>query len=223
MGVSKKGSDPSRAERKAKKRKLEDTIPDLPGDGEAQEAITNTTDDDKLSKRRRIANNDSNAGENRIIDENGKKSAMKEKKQREAEEVTGESVDDEDAKKVSKKAKRSKTEGKAESLIKESPQGLEQTAGKEDVSRKSKKERKAERKVREAAKKGAGQDGDVPAEDLRPKLQPPSTVATVLIAPEEKKPKKNNRNREKKRKAVLETGEQGKAPRFIAFIGMFHL
>ena len=34
MGVTKKGTEPSRAERKAKKRKLEDAIPDLPGDND---------------------------------------------------------------------------------------------------------------------------------------------------------------------------------------------
>jgi len=83
--------------------------------------------------------------------------------------------------------------------------------------RRSKKERKAERKALEAAAKS--KELPVAARGLLPEPAKASDDST----PEDKKPKKNNRNREKKRLAKASTGveakDEGKPPRFIVFIG----
>jgi len=202
MGLPKKGSEGiSRAERKAKKRKIEDTIPDLPGD----EQILQESVDEPKKKRKRSSELDES-----LIDEE-KKAAKKEKKRKKAEDGGGEEVDKTAVKKAKKEKKAAEEvveepAVKAEELIK-----VEEVV--EEAPRKSKKERKAERKALEAAVK---KDAPV-TEDSKPAAEVDGEESKDTA----EKAKKNNRNREKKRKAALENGETAeKTPdRFIVFVG----
>ncbi|KAF4630072.1 hypothetical protein G7Y89_g8078 [Cudoniella acicularis] len=95
MGISKpkKGSDPTRAERKAKKRKLEDAIPDLPGDGDEANGVEvngveNGEGKEKKSKKRKrdrdeeVVNMNANAGEEEKEAERKKRRKEKKEKKR---------------------------------------------------------------------------------------------------------------------------------------------
>lgn len=197
---SKKGnSDATRAERKAKKRKLEDAIPDLPG----EEVVA----EEKPKKRKRSADED-------VVEE---KAAKKEKKSKTDKDV----VEDEDkeARKAAKKAKKAlKAEQSGTAAVE---LAVQEPVAEEEAPKKSKKERKAERKAKEAAETAAVANGTA-AKDAQGAKDPTSKEEVDGDA-EQKKSKKNNRNRAEKRKrdaAAKESGEEGgKAARFICFIG----
>jgi len=224
MGSSKKTPDATRAERKAKKRKLEATIPDLPGDDEGREE--NDAEVEKPLKKRKRGEDGKQADED-LIEEKDKRATKKEKKRRRKE---GDAAVEEEGEKVEKKAKRKvrKAELAAQSAEIEEQVLAPPTVGDateeiegEKALRKSKKERKAERKAREAemAAQSAATEKQVTAL--------PTNGDAASAETEEKKAKNNNRNREKKRKAGA--GEQGsgedktteKPARFIVFIGKF--
>jgi nucleolar protein 6 len=214
MAVPKRGSDQSRAERKAKKRKLEDTIPDLPGDDQVVAAELASDNDEHLSKKRK------RSSENGLVEGGDGKPKKKEKKRQKDGDSTTLAGGDNGSDSIPNKTKKGKKEVKHQVSVEESPADLVVAVGDTDVPKKSKKERKAERKAREAVEK-ATRDKDALAGESTSIAVDGSKAATIMPAdPEEKRPKKNNRNREKKRKAALEDGAEVKAPRFIAFIGM---
>lgn len=206
-----------RSERKAKKRKAEDAIPDVPegyGDEEVQEV--------EVKSKKRKHSEEEGEGE--------AKKAKKEKREKKlAKEEKGEKT---------KKEKKSKNTDEKQNV--EAVEEVEETAQPEgeEAPRKSKKERKAERKAKEAAERAAN-----PPE--LPKATS-TTAATATAAPSSHsvegegkstagvtpaKPKldadgnpikkKNNRNREKKRlaAAVLAASGEKAPPRFIVFVG----
>jgi nucleolar protein 6 len=205
-----KSTDASRAERKAKKRALEAAIPDLPGDHENAEDVEVEAKAEKKSKKRKRDD---------VVEDSETKKAKKEKKDKkkrksEAAEVEAEAEEELQEEKPAKKEKnekKEKKEGKAANTNGESVPAVANLDGEEDAPRKSKKERKAERKAAEAA--------------AASKSTPTKAVSeTNGVTPaEEKKSKKNNRNREKKRKGDSANGDtEGKAARFIVFIGAFY-
>ncbi|TVY28816.1 putative RNA-binding protein [Lachnellula hyalina] len=192
---SKKGNnDATRAERKAKKRKLEDAIPDLPG----EEVVV---DEKPKKKRKRSADED-------VVEE---KAAKKEKKSKKDKDAVAD--EDKEARSAAKKAKKALKAEQSETAAVEL--AVQELVAEEEVPKKSKKERKAERKAKEAAETATAANGTA-AKDSTSKEEADGDG-------EEKKSKKNNRNRAEKRKreaAAKETGEEGgKAARFICFIG----
>lgn len=197
---SKKGTDATRAERKAKKRKLEDAIPDLPGDDAAEE----TPKKEKSSKKRKRSEDED------VVEEKAAKKEKKEKKSKKDKYAGDEEDTEKEARRAAKKAKKAlKAEctTAADLAVKEPEPVVE-----EEAPKKSKKERKAERKAKEAA------NGTAIATATKDAVKVEAGGEV-----EEKKAKKNNRNRSKKREgdaAAKENGEEGKAAaRFICFIG----
>ncbi|KAH6671721.1 hypothetical protein B0J14DRAFT_79684 [Halenospora varia] len=205
MGPTKKSksSDPTRAERKAKKRKLEDAIPDLPGEeNEVAEEVNGEEGEKKSKKRKRSKDHEEPEA---VVEETEKQREKREKKER----------------KQAKRAKKEEQNGAAEETEEKEDvkmDGVESTANGEEAPKKSKKERKAERKAKEAA--------EVAAAEATAKST--SNGDSKEEGAEEQKSKKNNRNREKKRKGLV-TGANGtavegedkekKPARFICFIG----
>ncbi|CAG8982952.1 hypothetical protein HYALB_00003530 [Hymenoscyphus albidus] len=194
MGAPKSHNDATRAERKAKKRKLEDAIPDLPG-----EEMDNVPSTDEAQ------------------------SAKKNKKRKRDGDKEGEDDEERSLRKKEKKEKKSKKENVKPEVDAEGDIAISAIAEGEEAPRKSKKERKAERKAKDAAepkeqaKKGAATPA-VPAEGIS-KTEVSGEQETTA-APKTEKKSKNNRNREKKRKP-LANGEAvpAKPARFIVFIG----
>lgn len=118
------GAGASRAERKAKRRKLEDSIPDIPDDLE-----TESNTDSVSAKRKR--NLDDDANEEQIVDGNG--------------EITKKN------KESNHKSKKTKTTLVDITSLPVQNGELSDIAETEVAPKKSKKERKAERKAKEAA------------------------------------------------------------------------
>ncbi|KAB8290516.1 hypothetical protein EYC80_010944 [Monilinia laxa] len=118
------GAGASRAERKAKRRKLENSIPDIPDDLE-----TESNNDSVLAKRKRALDDDANEGQ--IIDGN--------------EEIAKKN------KESNHKSKKNKTTAVDTTSLPVQNGELSDIAETELAPKKSKKERKAERKAREAA------------------------------------------------------------------------
>jgi nucleolar protein 6 len=207
MGNTSKSNDASRAERKAKKRKLEDAVPDLPGDVDIptlEETGDKTQSNDEGVKTKKRKGNSTV--------EDGSVSVGKDRGQHKATKIKRTSADG--------SKRNEQTLGRDVALIDESLQGQPATLeySNEDITlptdeqpRKSKKERKAERKAKEAAEKAQAQE--YPKEQGQEK-----NPSNEITSAGDKKSKKNNRNREKKRLAKA-NGEEGKEPRFIVFIG----
>jgi nucleolar protein 6 len=221
MGLPRKEQDPTRAERKAKKRKLEDAIPDLPGDNEIAE---DSKVGEKSNKKRKVKEGSENiAGKERdsaSLNQKGKKIKDKE-------------LSKESSTKVEINSANSTTKKKKETLasdVAHSDNAVEfmephTPVADDQTPRKSKKERKAARKVAEAAEAAKVISNRV-TESVKVGTEP----AAVMEVDQVKKAKKNNRNREKKRKGAngttlgasdADAGEkkEGKAARFIVFIG----
>lgn len=226
-----KPTELSRAERKSKKRAIEDTIPDLPGD----DAEANNSDSEKKSSKKRKRDRDAEPEDTTVSGEGEKekKKAKKEKKEKKAkgeekDVAAEEEVPEEKASKKSKKEKKAKTEGAdviAEPADVVMGEGEASAEGGE-APKKSKKERKAERRAAELA---AGKEGDSTPKKTKAVKAEGETKggAKTETADAEKKPRKNNRNREKKRNANLEAVGGGDAAaaeeknhRFIVFVGM---
>lgn len=213
MGGGKKGADVSRAARKAKKRKLEDAIPDVPGDNDIArpELMTMTESNEPPKKRKRDHDED-------VMSEDRSTKDKKKKKRGE--------------KKDKKKDKKSIDEGEsgpevanAEHIVSEKKPGAEadNAVKNEDVPRKSKKERKAERRAREAAEATAKEVKGLSESNT---TGPESSVAPVAIPGKDKNAKKDKKKQDKKNSNASETqqntnGEKSgrKGARFIVFIG----
>ncbi|TGO10745.1 hypothetical protein BTUL_0127g00450 [Botrytis tulipae] len=121
------GTGASRAERKAKRRKIENSIPDIPEDLE-----TEANDDGAVSTKRKRSIVDDDAKVDQIVTLEGN------------EEIAGKNVESHHK---SKKNKTSSTESSLLPVQIEEPSDIAET---EATPKKSKKERKAERKAREA-------------------------------------------------------------------------
>ncbi|PMD46389.1 hypothetical protein L207DRAFT_507304 [Hyaloscypha variabilis F] len=215
-----KSTDISRAERKAKKRALEDAIPDLPGDNEVE---TGQAEKAEKNSKKRKRDGERDAAE--AVVQNGQKAKKDKNKRRKIEEAEA-AEEVKDAVKAPKKEKKSK-KGKASESTEdcEVPKPLKvdtNMAEAPEEPKKTKKERKAERKARQAAETAAkGPDPPSPPETT------PQANGDSSKGEEEKKSKKNNRNRDKKRKGTSangevsqpEEGKASKAARFIVFIG----
>ena len=233
MGTSKNSHDATRQERKAKKRKLEDAVPDLPGD------VADTGDSEEVGRKAgKKQKRDTDTGDGVIDEEKQRKREKKERKKLRKEEAEfpeegGVPLDvvDEDGEGVknekSKKDKRAK-----KSAVAEEPVIELETVAEEAGPKKSKKERKAERRAKEAA------EGAAPVEELKESKSEQKVNGNASMNGEaaegEKKSRKNNRNREKKRKGTVPPeggavngnaekptgeGKEKKDARFICFIG----
>jgi nucleolar protein 6 len=222
MGPSKKGNDATRAELKAKKRKLEDAIPDLPGDEVAEEKPEKkrkrSGDEDAVEEKekKKKRKKDKDVGEDE--DNETRRAAKKARKALKTEQNGNAAVEEPGAEEEAlKKSKKERKALKAEQNGNETAQlAVQEPVAEEEVPKKSKKERKAERKAKEAAEAAAA-NGTV-AKDSMTKVEANGDG-------EGKKSKKNNRNRSEKPKrdaTAKESGEEGgKAARFICFIGKF--
>jgi len=221
MTITKKDKDPTRAERKLKKRKLEEAIPNLPGDvGETDlqdvstQAIENSYKKRKFGKSS-IHNADfQRDGENKSQQKKNKEEKKGKRAVKDIESHADEMVKSNDKALDSDQIGELRSE-KMESIHGKSEREIEVSGDstacidEDPPAKKSKKERKAERKAAEAA-----QAAHTPIEDM-PVASGEGTQPG--------KSKHNNRNREKKRKGGdnNEASEKavGKAPRFIVFIG----
>lgn len=215
MGVKKAEKDATRAERKAKRRKAENAIPDLPGDSEIHEQNT-----EKISKKRKRLDN-----HEPIDDPKPEKKARKhEKKARKNTTEPGALVGDADEQ-VGSSLKNYTVVTTVDHELPKDEHVVDITS---EPPKKSKKERKAERKVAEAAAAAAasttGTDETTTQQEPKESTSQPQDDSAQPV-----KSKKNNRNREKKRQAasiVAGNAEDPdktnkKAARFIVFIGKF--
>ena len=210
--VAPKRIEPSRADRKSKKRKLEEAIPDLPGDEDAQKAssIAHKPTTEKPGKKRKRSNEEGETREDLGFGEKRLKSTKKAKKQMQEGVI-------EQAVKIGDDTTKNPQKSKKEVAIGEASAALDEADNTVEAPKKLKKERKAERKVREAANEASntGRDGPV---DSNESAEVKTNTSDAPASREERR-RKNNRNREKKRKVKLENGVESKPPRFIAFIG----
>ena len=233
MAITKRDKEPTRAERKSKKRKFQEAIPDLPGDigaTDSQNAPTPVTEERENSSEKRKLGKSSihdvdfqEDGENELRQEKNQRNEKGKRALKDSESHADEVVKSND------KASDSDHIGELRSVKMESihrklgreieVSGDSATPIDEDLpAKKSKKERKAERKAAEAAQSSASNNS-------APPLIEDSAVACGEEAPLGKL-KRNIRNREKKRKGgnsnnVSEKPE-GKVPRFIVFIGKLY-
>ncbi|KAI6711037.1 hypothetical protein B2J93_16 [Marssonina coronariae] len=219
--MGKARTEASRAERKAKKRAAADAIPDIPDSwtADSEVEISNKT---QSKKRKR----DRDAEDVEATALNGDKDSKKKKKKK----TRKEAEDSGEEKVVVKKAKKEKVKSEEEptpTIDVDLGTGGVPAA---EQPNKSKKERKAERRAKDAAE--AAVNGTKSTEPMIavPAASGDKKVAGTEETNEVKKPKKNNRNREKKRKGEsaatgangesTEKGEgSGKAARFIVFVG----
>jgi nucleolar protein 6 len=222
MATTKKDKDPSRAERKLKKRKLEEAIPDLPGDVSAtdlQDASLSlpTMDGEHSTKKRKLAKSSNHDVGSLHRGEYGiqQKKSKGEKKGKRTLKESMANLDETEH--LNGRASGSKLESLHGNLKRDSENLADSALPIDDVppAKKTKKDRKAERKVAEAARVAA-----------RNKSAPPPTEDAPVVGEGETlmgKSKKNNRNREKKRKGINGNGilekAEGKPSRFIVFIG----
>ncbi|RDL36064.1 uncharacterized protein BP5553_06676 [Venustampulla echinocandica] len=196
MGPIKKGSEVSRAECKAKKRKLEDAIPDIPG--EDIETPDDAPSTEKASKKRKRSKED---GEGVDTEESERKARKKEKKEKKGKKDDGD--------------KDEQPEEPAEPAVEMQ----------DDAPRKSKKERKAERKAREAAE-AKENTKEAESLDAEPSKSNGDNNTPAAAAAEKKSKKSNpNREKKKASKTDgAADGEangevKSRASRFIVFIG----
>lgn len=219
MGSSKKAHDATRQERKAKKRKLEEAVPDLPGDNDSADIIYATSEKTDKKRKRDVE------AEDGLNDEAKERRKRKKEEKRRRKEETGE-INGE-----MRKVEGGKKENQSKKDEKEEPATVEPNVEVEGVAvegpKKSKKERKAERRTKEAAEAAKNDTSAV-------QLEAPVEKKTNEASGEEekkKKSKKNNRNREKKRKGTSTDGasvngnadqaevKDKKDAKFICFIG----
>lgn len=231
MAIVGKDKDPSRADRKAKKRKAEDAIPDLPGDNNDEGQSTSTEQPSKKHKRNIEVAGGKAGGMNGEIPKKGI-DEKNEKKIKKVKAGAGRGLDfTEGMEGVPLEIKHKKsTRYSAVGVDEETALEKRVVSAGDDMPRKSKKERKAERKAKESTAAASRAPATVETEATIAEVAMPAS-ATVAdgVAAEPTKSKKNNRNREKNRKNVnLEpvTGAGGaakadkKADRFIVFIGI---
>ncbi|KAF7867199.1 hypothetical protein EAF04_005282 [Stromatinia cepivora] len=177
------GAGASRAERKAKKRKLENSIPDIPDDID-----TESNNDSAIStKRKRTLEDGANDDQTIPLDQNGEIAKNKEFNRK------------------SKKTKTSSAEMPSLLVQIEEPSHVTEV---ELAPKKSKKERKAERKAREAA------------ENKIPTTQEAETAARGNATEHsDQTTAEKKRAKSKKQGDVPSANAESKAARFIVFIG----
>jgi nucleolar protein 6 len=196
MGPTKQYHDATRAERKAKKRKLQDAIPDLPE--EKGYDLTGVVEIDvaENKKPKKMKGDTGNEGE-------GEGEGL----------YNGENKED---KRPIKKDKRERTTQEVAD-----PKAAKTLADQftEEAPRKSKKERKAERKAKEAA------EGLVSATAQEQRMDGPDPMGQTVKGETAAKKNNRNREKQRKgvNKSLL-TAEDGKPKtpaKFIVFIGTY--
>lgn len=234
MAIPKKDKDPSRADRKAKKRKAEDAVPDLPGDNN-DPVEAETTLIEKPSKKRRHDGEDISAKTGELKNETPKKSKKEQKERTEKKVNAGAGIELNSIEAV-EGAPAERKDGKTSSGYSAVDADEETTLGRVNITseaetpKRSKKERKAERKAKEREEAASRPPATVEMGAMIPAgPTPPSAILVGGAAPEPAKSKKNNRNREKQRKnansepvagANVAAKADKKADRFIVFIGI---
>jgi nucleolar protein 6 len=165
-GDKSKRTDATRQERKAKKRKLEDAIPDVPGDNDIEVAETDAATEQAPKKMKR---DDNDSGEDMPV--------VKEKKSRRQKREHRESKGEEQS------LPGTETDAKA----------AENENGEEP--KKSKKARKAERRAREAAEAAATKkdQGEEPA--AASNTAPPASGGTPAVAASKEKMSRREKSR----------------------------
>ncbi|TGO50336.1 hypothetical protein BCON_0186g00290 [Botryotinia convoluta] len=177
------GTGASRAERKAKRRKIENSIPDIPDDLE-----TEANDDGAVStKRKRSIDDDAKVGQTVTLDRN--------------EEIADKNVE------PYHKSKNNKTSSTELSLLPMQIGEPSDIAETEAAPKKSKKERKAERKARET---------DAKSTSIVQTAEPATGNAT---GPSDQISAEKKRSKTKKQGGVSGENSESKAARFIVFIG----
>lgn len=235
MVITSNDKSSTRAERKTKKRKLEDAIPNLPGDTGFEE-IQNTSKrrHDKTSKIRSPTNDDAEDVIDNSCHSHPQKAGKKEKKPAISKQDFGSNGQATDLN-ATKKTKSTKLEtaryldGYSDEDTMTANIVLDTMEG-DRPPKKSKKERKAARKAIEAGQ--AAQTAEITTGNDAPSVPVLDSLGTDGVEPVVVKSRKNNRNREKKRKVVRGNGTTGtgevndtkdeikaKAVRFICFIG----
>ncbi|KAM3068149.1 hypothetical protein ACMFMG_011198 [Clarireedia jacksonii] len=179
----------SRAERKAKKRKLENSIPDVPEDLETE----STHEEIASVKRKRDSHDSVHNSAKQDVEQSGQ------------------------LEKSDRKAKRTKVHS-ADAPSSSMPTRDQEAnlVNDESAPKKSKKERKAERKAREAATAAATTTAtpETPATTNSSEQEAPDKASGTESA----KTNKGNPSVRKKQK-VPKSNPEGKAARFIVFIG----
>ncbi|QSZ30816.1 hypothetical protein DSL72_000374 [Monilinia vaccinii-corymbosi] len=185
------GSGASRAERKAKRRKLENSIPDIPDDLE-----TESNHDSVPTKRKRALDDDMNEDPITPFDGNG------------------EMAKDKDSNHKSKKTKTTSVDISSRPVQIGEPSG-DDIAENEIAPKKSKKERKAERKAKEAAANtnttSTKQEGETAAKQ--------SDLDTNAVGNSDQTTSGKKRAKNKKQGGVSGANSESKAARFIVFVG----
>ncbi|KAI9645312.1 hypothetical protein NHQ30_006048 [Ciborinia camelliae] len=183
------GAGASRAERKAKRRKLENSIPDIPDDIE-----TESNNDGAVStKRKRALDDDVNDDQTAALDRN-----------------EGLANKNKDSKHKTKKAKTASANAPSLSVQIGEPSDIAET---EAAPKKSKKERKAERKAREAA---ANTTSTAQEAETAAKQTDSDTKAT---GHSDQTTTEKKRMKGKKQGGISGATAESKAARFIVFIG----
>jgi nucleolar protein 6 len=238
MGGPNKSYDSTRAERKAKKRKLAELVPDLPGDEGHDGELKNGREDtrESLKKKKKTTNEKESA-----INERGQSERKNENNRKKIKGldgdggtkvgITGGHCEDPNGTHKTiqyKDHKRAEIQLDTAKPIAES----EENPQDQEPARKSKKERKAEKRAKEAAESTKNQGSHVLDSLAKANHEVNLDVAATL---EKKNPRKNNRNREKKREAAaaaaaakdksstdsqLQKLAVDRPNRFIVFIGL---
>jgi nucleolar protein 6 len=214
MSSAKSGKDSTRAERKAKKRKLENAIPDLPGEdynatGLQNEVTSTRKGSDRPTKKRKHEDHTQELiSHNDTSEKAVRRTEVKSKKPRR---ITSSDELNEESNSVDEKTMAGVDAKSGSALLLEIG----------EPPRKTKKERKAERKIAEAAKASESAGTALSNPVLPPDSQSTPAAGTGQVPTG--KSKTNNRNREKQRKSKQNNEPMektdGKAPRFIVFIG----
>ncbi|KAI9740128.1 MAG: hypothetical protein M1818_004879 [Claussenomyces sp. TS43310] len=227
MGMAKKEKDGTRAERKAKKRRAEDAISDLPGDSEAVEAEGAAIQSKRNSSRKRqrlqptgnVSIFEARTEEKRIRD--------KDRKPKRADRHSTSSDDVENLPKAQPGAPlaENKAQAPATNAIVGGQSGMSNLSilHANEPPKKSKKDRKAEKKAAELSAATKTTTTTTDEQGHGEVIAPPDDAYEATP-----NGKKNNRNRERRRKGVKDVAKkvtdearetEGKAPRFIVFIG----
>jgi nucleolar protein 6 len=226
MALTKKDKDPTRAERKSIKRKLEEAIPDLPGDVHAGDSRDPSTPPKegrgKSSKKRKLGESSTydvkfqQDGEKELQQSKNKEKRKGKRAVKDSELHTDEMVksnhkaSDSDHIGESRSRKMVSINGTLDRKVEVSTHSAA-PINEDPPAKKSKKERKAERKAAEAAA----------SNNSAPPTIEGSSIANGEEAPSGKS-KKNSRNRKKRNGGNgndVSQKAEGKAPRFIIFIG----
>lgn len=218
--MGKHSSEASRAERKARKRKLVDAVPNLPGEKDSPTVVYESSSHTEQQSRKRKRENNGIALEDYMSSDRGSGETGKREGQRRKYRKTYEDIQVEIADGLQKPEGRNDVGDNHRDDATNEDRELQVGRDKANLP-KSKKQRKTERKARQAA--------EARAEET---VCPTSIVQSSASTPVEQElaSRQSKRNRvEKEPSAHTQQGLDGgpelvrKRPRFIAFIGMFML